>query len=69
MKWQGTDIKPNNGDIVVCFLFGKTYKENEYYIGEYNSETDEVEFKDYMPEDLGFFDLWAKINSPEMPVC
>lgn len=69
MKWQSTDIKPNNGDVVVCFSFGKTHKENEYYVGEYNSDTDEVEFNDYMPENLDSFDLWTKINLPEMPVC
>lgn len=66
MKWQSTDIKPNNGDIVVCFLFGKTCSTNVYHIGKYTSDGDYIKTLDYhIPMiKLDSYDLWTKIDLP-----
>ena len=71
MKWISTDIKPSDGDIVVCFLFGKTCSTNVYHIGKYMSDDDYIETLDYhIPMiKLDSYDLWTKIDLPKIPVC
>lgn len=73
MKWESTEIKPADGDIVITFRFGTHTFNNRYIIGIYVLSENAIKIRntDNETEFLSFdyYDLWTKIYLPEMPVC
>lgn len=74
LNWQHTDIKPNDGDIIIVILFRCNRLTSDIYrIGEYDINNDDIIITD--PNEgkhhiqFSSYDLWTKIDLPEMPVC
>ena len=73
LNWQSTDIQPNDGDIVVTFRFGTQVFNNRYIIGIYVLSENAIKIRNTNNEteflSFDYYDLWTKIDLPEMPVC